>query len=191
MKKLTIILIGLLTYILAIGQTYSSITSDKEIYDFLNWVTINNKKNYRESKLRRKQICYKIFNWDESIFFTDTIQINNKQILTNFFYLYKAEYGGDTIFNQQDKDFIFQQFTAIKDSIWHKSFSNSRLRTHPKKRPNRYYYSIPLFSIDKNYVVVVMEYYCGNECAYGGYYVYQRISEKKWKFVTILLPWIS
>ena len=192
MRKLTIMLIGLLICTLTTSQTYSSVTSDKEIYDFLNWMTINSKKYDEEPKLKQKRISCKILNWDEAVFFTDTVQVNNRQIIADYDCLYQTRSGTDTIFNQQDRNFIYQQFTAIKDSIWHQSFSNSKLLADQKqKRPNRYYYSIPLFSLNKNYVIINKAYYCGDECAYGGHYVYKRIGTKKWKFVTVIMSWMS
>ena len=185
-------LIGLLSCTLTVGQTYNSLTSDKEIYAFLNWMTINSKKYDEEPKLKQKRIHHKILKWDKAVFFTDTIQINNQQIIADYDCLYQTKYGTDTIFNQQDRDFIYQQFTTIRDSIWHNSFSKSKLLTTQKqKRTNIHYYSIPLFSFDKNFVIVNRKYYCGDECAYGGYYVYKRIGEKKWKFVMVIMPWMS
>jgi len=192
MRKLTIILIGLLTCTLTTGQTYSSVVSDNEIYDFLNWLTVNTKKFSEEPKLKRKQICNKILEWNKDVFFIDTIQVNNQQIIADYDCLYQTRYGTDTIFNQRDRDFIFQQFIAIKDSIWHRGFSNSKLLTIQKQEPqNKHYYSVPLFSLDKDYVIINKHYHCGNECAYGGYYVYKRIGTKKWKFVTVINPWMS
>jgi len=192
MKKITIILIGLLSYTLTTGQTYSSIVNDNEIYDFLNWLTINTKKFSEEPKLKQKQICHKILSWKKDVFFIDTIRENNQLIIFDYNCLYQSKYGTDTIFNQQDRDFIFQQFIAIKDSIWHTSFSNSKLLINQKqKRFNRHYYSIPLFSLDKEYVIIDKYYLCGTACAYGGYYVYKRIGKKKWEFITVINPWMS
>lgn len=194
MKTLAIILIGFLSYALATGQTYSSVISDKEIYDFLNWMTVNDKKCSEEPKLKRKQIDYKILSWDTANFMIkDTTLIDEYSFFSiEGQYLYKKRSGTDTIFKQQDRDFLFRQFTAIKDSIWHDSFSKSKLHTNNKQtRPNIYGYSIPLFSHDKNYVIIHRVYYCGDVCAYGGYYVYRRIGEKEWVFVTAVNTWIS
>lgn len=192
MRKLTIILIGLLNYTLTIGQTYSSIISDIEIYDFMNWMTVNEKKYGEEPILKRKQIYYKILDWETRNFIKGSITLDDEEdlFILDDEYLYNQEI--DTIFKEQDKDYLFQQFTTIKDSIWHKSFSKSKLITDNKqKRPNRYYYSIPLFSLDKNFVIIHIKYYCGRLCAYGGYYVYKRLDKKRWIFITAVNTWIS
>lgn len=106
-------------------------------------------------------------------------------------YLYKKKQGTDTIFKQEDRDFIFKQFDAIRDSVWHKGFSASNLVTKKKKKPNEYHYSIPLFSVDRSHVIVRQVYYCGKLCAYGGYYVYRKLEKKKWELVTVVNAWMS
>ncbi len=170
MKKFTIILIALLKFTLVTGQTYSSIISDKEIYDFLNWITIKDKKHAEEKKLKRKRIQHEILSWD----------------ITNF------TLKDTVLFNQEDRGFLLKQITSIKDTIWHSRFSKSKLLINKKqKHPNKYYYSIPLFFQHKDYVIVQRHYYCGNLCAYGGYYIYRRLDNKKWLFVTALNTWIS
>ncbi len=166
------------------GQTYSSLTTDKEIYDFLNWMTINDKKHRESPIFRRKQIYVEILSWDSSNFVLNEGNAG--------FYLFKSRGGTDTLFKQDDRDFLYNQFLAIKDSVWHSKFSNSKLLTNKEqKKPNRYYYSIPLFSVDKNMVIVRRTYYCGNLCAYGGYYVYRRLGNNKWEYVTAVNTWIS
>ena len=187
MRKLTLIIIGFLNFTFTFGQTYSSVTSDKEIYDFLNWMTINESKYEEEPKLKRKCIFYKILSWDTTNFIIKDSTLFKKYQFFNIDgrYLYQRQGGTDTIFNQLDRDFIFKQFTEIKDTIWHEKFSKSKLLTHKKQnRPNRNYYSIPLFSADKKYVIVYRKYYCGNECAISSYYVYRRLDKNKWEYVT-------
>ena len=67
MKKLTITFIGILSYILVSGQTYSTVISDEDIYGFLNWMTkINVKEYYKEPE--QKQIYYRISRWDTANF---------------------------------------------------------------------------------------------------------------------------
>lgn len=191
MKKLTLILIGLLNFTFTFGQIYSSLISDKEIYDFLNWMTANDKKYKEEPQKKRKQIYYKILSWDTANFIKDTAQIN-KYWYYDENYLFINRSGTDTLFKQQDREFLFKQFTAIKKNIWYFKFSKSKLLISKKqKKTNRYYYSIPLFSVDKNYVIIERIYYCGDQCAHGGYFIYRRLDKKKWEYVTVVHPWIS
>jgi hypothetical protein len=107
-------------------------------------------------------------------------------------YLFQKDRGTDTMFRQEDRAFLFNQFTSIKDSVWHEAFSHSKLlKNTNQKRPNRYSYSIPLFSLDKKYVIIHKYYYCGSLCAYGGYYIYKRIEKNKWEYVVAVNTWMS
>lgn len=187
-------LIGFLNFTLALGQTYSTVTTDEEIYGFLNWMTINEEKYREEPKLKRKRVYYKILSWDTANFISkDTsLIIEHPYFTLDDQYLYQRLGGTDTIFEQHDRNFQFEQFTAIRDSVWHRRFSRSKLlKSKKQKKTNRYYYSIPLFSADKKYVIIRRIYYCGNLCAHGGYFVYRRLDKNNWEFLTSINTWVS
>jgi hypothetical protein len=149
-------------------------------------MTITEKKYEEEPFLKRKNIYYKMSTWDTANFVrTDTI--NNPYSEFERKYLFKKRGGSDTIFNTADRKYLLQQYFAIKDTIWHNRFKNSKLTKNKNQvRPNRYYYSVPLFSVDKNHVVVSKIYYCGSLCAYFGYYIYRKIDKDNWEFVTCI-----
>ena len=173
----------------ALGQTYSSTVSDKEIYDFLNWMTKYDKKYSGEPWFKGKQICQKIRTWDKSNFNKEQSSMNDS---FGGNYLFKKRAGTDTIFNKADREYILRQYSSIKDSIWRNSFASGNfINCLNQKRPNRYYYSIPLFSIDKSFVIVSRTYVCGNECAHGGYYIYRKRQSGKWEYVTTVNGWMS
>jgi len=177
------------------GHTYSSVIRDEEIYDFLNWMTINEENDI-------KYVYYGISKWymenfilkDENTlkknknFFLKLIRKTNIVVFLGSDYIYDIKSGTDTIFKKEDRDFLFLQFNSIKDTIWHDNFSQSELT---QKALNAHFYSIPLFSLDRNYVIISKEYYCGSECAYGGIFVYRRINENIWVFVTSVVTWVS
>jgi hypothetical protein len=193
MKSATIILLCFFVFAFAKGQTYSSEISDKEIYDFLNWMTKNSGRNYEEPKLSMKHISYFIMSWDTANFIAKDTALIKKYPYMDMQYIYRHEEGLDTMFSQYDRDYLFKQFTSIKDTIWHNKFSNSTLHFKRKQvRVNIYYYSIPLFSADKNYVIVRQNYYCGSLCANGGYHVFRWLGgKKKWEYVTSVNTWMS
>lgn len=62
MKKLLLIIIISIHYS-SYSQTCSSIINDKEISNFLNWITIHDKKYTEESYFERKKISNKILKW--------------------------------------------------------------------------------------------------------------------------------
>lgn len=180
----------------AFSQTYSNIIDDQEIYDFLDWLTVNSKRHDEESPGETRQVYYKILKWDTTNFVqesVDTIFIDGvPDFRVDFMYLYKSKQGMDTLFTPQDKEFIFKQFNALKDSVWHKPFSGSVLLTQRKqKATGEYLYAVPLFSLDRRHVIVRHVYYCGSHCAYGGYYIYRKLEQKKWELVKVVNAWMS
>ena len=193
-KKTLSILFAILFFILfnniSFGQTYSSKISDKEIYKFMNWMSRNQKIKPEEPKGEIKFISQEISKWDSALFLPQDIA-TKYSLKYPTRYLFKED-GIDTIFNIQDQQFMFDQFTSIKDTIWHKQFENSKLWDgKEQERMNLHYYSIPLFSRDKKYVLIIKKYFCGNVCGSIGYYIYQRIDRKTWKGYRILRHGIS
>jgi hypothetical protein len=193
-KYKTTILLFLLLSIRQFGQTYSSITTDKEIYDFLNWMTKHEDKYREESKLKRKAVFYKILTWDSANFIAKDSNLINQfpYFEIEGQYLFQKRAGADTLFSKADRRFLFQQFNAIKDTVWHMRFSHSKLlKNGQQNRPRINYYSIPLFTENKKYVIIHRYYYCGNLCAHGGYFIYEKIGDNKWKYITAVNTWMS
>ena len=149
-------------------------------------MTKTEKKYDEEPLLKRKNIYYKMSSWDTANFvWTDTIK--NPYSEFDRQYLFKKRGGSDTIFKTADRKYLLQQYFAINDTIWHNGFKNSKLTKNKNQvRHNRYYYSVPLFSVDKNYVVVRKTYYCGSLCAYFGYYIYRKKDKDNWEFMTCI-----
>lgn len=192
MKKSIIIFSLLLTNIFCFGQTYSDIISDKEIISFLTW-EVNSTEGYSEEPLFsfKRKISSKISDWD-SLNFVKPDSLNEYDFSVAFFYLFQEKNGLDSIFKDEDKKFLFEQFESCRDSTWQSKIPKATITSRKnKKRPNIYYYSIPLFSKDKIYVIVKIEYYCGSLCAHGGYFIYKRLNEDSWEFVEVVNGWIS
>lgn len=192
MKGLIIIIILISINLIGFSQTYSIIVSDSEIISFLSW-EVTSTEGYSDKPFlsAKKKISRQISSWD-SLNFIMPDSLSESDFSVRFHYLFHNENKLDTIFNEGDKEFLFLQFTGIKDSIWENKILKVKLTNKKiKKNPNRYYYSIPLFSKDKNCVIIYREYYCGGLCGYGGYYIYRRNDQKSWKLVRILNEWDS
>ena len=193
-------------YKLTVNQTYSYLINDEEIYSFLDWLTTNEGINNihfnvpNPKKIVNEMLMWEISNFipqetyipkNKNLFFRLISRLKRQEYFLDFDkYIYDSKKGTDTIFKEQDRDFLFLQFVAIKDTIWYNTFSESELVTREEKL-YIHYFSIPLFSIDKNYVIIELYYYCGTECAWGGYYVYRRLDNNNWKYITTVHQWES
>lgn len=173
--------------ILILGQTYSTMVTDKEIYSFLDYVTKHDKRNGDEGFHLRRYMSYNIMSWDSSNFFFGEVpkEVSENQGRFNFL----SPDRKITVL-LEEKDYLINQFLAIKDTIWHKKFTNSVFIKREQKKTDIYYYSIPLFSKDKQTAIVNVVFYCGNMCAHGGYRVYKKVGDK-WILDQTLHSWIS
>ncbi|MFV0310874.1 MAG: hypothetical protein ACK5KN_04400 [Dysgonomonas sp.] len=173
-------------------HTYSTIISDEEIYGFLNWMTNNDKKSEIKFLKNNAKVSVKILPWDAANFISKYIgEYDISHLEPDNKYLFKKSSGLDTLFTQADKDYFYEQFISIKDSVWHKGMSGKKMLPAKKKDyTDVNYYSVPLFSRNKEYVIIYKVYTCGYECAYGKYYLY-KYDIDKWRFLMSVNPWTS
>lgn len=189
MKKCTFIFFIVLYFATGMAQTYSSVVSDREIYGFLDWLTVNEKNCGEVSKKDRKSIYPQTLKWEKEYF----ILKDPARIMLP--YLYEVAAVDSAFSDIGDKNFLYEQFSAIKDTIWHKSFKNSKLLRVNKKFPGEelytvkyiYVYSIPLFSRDRKYVIILMRYFnCADDSGHMLTCLYKRLEEKQWRLENIV-----
>ncbi|MBI3234225.1 MAG: hypothetical protein HYZ42_09320 [Bacteroidetes bacterium] len=166
-----------------VGQTYSTLVSDGEITSFLDWQLKTEKKYSEEPRNKTKYLYKGISKW-------------NMGMLRYYISYSKKDKWIEEAFSKNDTSFLFQQIFSQVDTLWRHSFSNSKLikqlrKNRQPRRPNRYYLSLPLFSMDKNFVIISVSYICGRLCGHGGYKVYKRVSYNNWKYVGEVNGWIS
>ncbi|MDR2956077.1 MAG: hypothetical protein LBV43_13455 [Prevotella sp.] len=192
-RTLMITCLLLLASQFSFSQTYSSIVSDKEIYDFLNWqtklITESEKKLYGKNRT----VIVDILPWDSANFinmYKDIFPDREYYDLDDK-YIFKTNKKLNEFFTQENKDYLFKQFTSITNAVWQKKFDSGKLVNKDNiYTPFYYYYSIPLFSKDRKYVIFQMHYYCGEQCGRGGYYIYRSAGNKQWMLVTEINTWV-
>jgi len=115
----------------------------------------------------------------------------------------------DTIFSTIDKNFIREQLFNFRDFSWTKgNLIHVKILSHKKisrtlrdlvKGWKRFYlkfgdgfatYSIPVFTVDRKYCIVNINWHCGGLCGSGGTNLYRKVSGK-WVFVKFYSFWIS
>lgn len=181
----------------ASGQTYNKIISDKEYYDFINNDILSDSFKIvhhvfrNRIKLDRNLLYYKDSadfekkNLPEFIFYRRTYE---GQILSNHL---------DTIFTRADIDFFGDQLNATKKiKVWKKPFNNSILIDSPEYNYNEqgltgremkfavWGYSLPLFSLNRNYALVIK-----STSIDEAHYVYKRNDQGGWDFVKKFQAW--
>ena len=183
-KRTTFLIIFALLAKFNYGQTYSSQASDKEVCDFLNWMTKNDEKHDEEPRFKKKRVSKKIYKWDIGSLAAD---------LEEYTLILKYSHRdslSDTLFSMNERHNLFGQIRLQSDTVWRNKIKHARLINGGQKKANRYYYSIPIYTIDKKFLIIRKEYYCGSLCAYGGYYIYCKTGGT-WKYVSCFGTWMS
>lgn len=183
------ILFLLMQSVTAQSQTYSSIVPDNEICDFLNWLTKHDDRCIEKNLFTRVKISQKINNWMPENFFKKDTVFRYFDIDNDF--LFSKGSAADSCFSEADRDYLYKQFTAQCDSIWKKPFKGAVFAQKGRSKHATVYYSIPLFSLDRKYVIVKMSCYCDELNAFGGYFIYRKMGKNRWKFVDGTNVWQS
>lgn len=171
------------------GQTYSTVISDSVILDFMTWEVEHGKAYTEGGKPRfKKKTSYKPLTFDTlNFYFTDSLQAVGWEYHE---YLFNKHNKIDSLFTTADIDTLFIQFKAIKDTVWSHHIQGVKIKNW-RSPLNQYRYSIPLFSQNERFVLIKKSFYCGNICAYGGIYLYEKVGARKWKLLKILNGWMS
>jgi hypothetical protein len=155
----------------------------------LKWEIRHSKKHFEEFYRLKKIISIEISIWDTLNFtLLDTSLVN--QGINPRKMIGKEDYKMfDSIFGI---DHLKSQINNQTDTVFNQKEFGFRISDTRKKHKNRiHYYSLPLFSKDKIYVLCRHWFQCGNVCGYGFYGIYKRTSNGKWKIDKIIRNSIS
>ncbi len=97
-------------------------------------------------------------------------------------------------FNVLDANYFVDQIKRQRKYKWNLKLEEIILFDTIQLVDNRvdkvlFSYSLPLFSVDNNYVIIIEAFYCGLLCGGGVYNVYQRLSDNSWKKIKQLNQW--
>ena len=113
-------------------------------------------------------------------------------ILTSIDSLYLI--GQTSIFSQRDIEYISRQNKTSEKFDLSNCLQNKEIVTSETilSNPSLGHFSIsaPLFSIDKETIIIRISYFCGGLCGHGGTYVYKK-EKKTWRLKLTLEEWIS
>ncbi len=164
--KRVILLFLVLCPALCYCQTYSSVIPDSAILQFVDWEVTNTPKYNERWFTGSKKIYKRVVSWKKaqtSMFDMDG-SLEFRKRFEEFFKESKT-------FNEEDIDFLVQQYESEKKAKWETSFDKG-IRT--SSRMNSYQMTIPLFSKDMNKVMFWKYFLCGSLCAEACLYVYER-----------------
>ncbi len=155
------------------GQTYNKLIPDKDISDFINWKLIND-------TFKNGNVPKKFFNFNTTIIKWRPVELKYDSTKS------KAENEGRSIYNPRtrfldsilslkDKEFIIRQSNSYITNEWTFDIESDII----EKENYKYYYTLPLFSLDKQYAILKEVYYCGQTCGEERTILYQH-TNKGW-----------
>jgi hypothetical protein len=155
-------------------QHYNSVISDGEIESFIQWEIDNTPKYSEDRKYGKKKLLDKPESWKTS---------GIGKLLTGKSISFETRlhlfFENDTLFDNEDREFIKSQYETEIIKEWRIKFENVNI----KKKPNLNYHgmTVPLFSKDKSKVIIWKYFYCGSLCGHSCIFIYDRIGENDWK----------
>lgn len=167
------------------SQTYSRVVSDKEITDFIQWDLS------KDSIAGKRRVYRKIIPFQKTDFILKDSAEKKWVEYSLSGYLFKKKNYTDSLFSVDDIDFLIEQADKTINASWEFDWPNVSLKDtlalHPKN--TIFSYSLPLFSVDRNKVIIIKAFYCGLVCGGGAYYIYKRRSAGEWELMKAINEW--
>lgn len=182
--KYILLLIALLTIDKSFSQTTTKVISDNEIINFIRWQIISEKRYPDEPPNNPKNICNDVIQWRKGQFeLAPNTSIHSLEYLLEYLFNDRNKWL-DTIFTIDDKMFLASQCKKQKKR-WDKIARDvGFIKCRKLHLSNIHHLSIPLFSMDRQFVLIRESYYCGSLCAYSAIKIYKRKKDGEgWEFL--------
>ena len=97
-------------------------------------------------------------------------------------------------FNKNDASYFVRQINQQRKDKWQLKIKGIKLFDTIELVNNRvdkvlFSYSLPLFSVDKKYVIIIEAFFCGLVCGGGEYNLYERQTDISWKKIMPFNQW--
>lgn len=127
----------------------------------------------------------------DNFIYVDSLTLTNYQFAQNIF---NKKHKLMQYFDQGDADYFVQQIDQQRKDKWQLKIKKIKLFDTIELINNRvektlFSYSLPLFSADKKYVIIIEAFYCGLVCGGGEYNLYERQSANSWKKLKSFNNW--
>lgn len=169
------------------AQKYSSSIKDSSVINFMSWYFKN------DTALRvRRVIDINILKLNpENFKFPDSATLRDYRFAQNIF---QPTNQLQKYFSSNDAAFFVQQVKRIRSKKWNLNLAEVELydKLNAGKSPtikSFYAYSLPVFSINKNYVIIIESHYCGLACGGGEYILFKREEGNSWQAIRRFNKW--
>ena len=118
----------------------------------------------------------------DNFIYADSLTLNTFQFAQNIF---SKQNKLTEYFNINDANYFVRQIKEQRKDKWNLKIKDIKIFNTIELTNNRvdkvlYSYSLPLFSADKKYVIIIEAFFCGLVCGGGDYNLYQRQNDNSW-----------
>jgi len=183
-----VLTILLLSFSLVIaGQKYSTAVPDTAIFSFMSWLLKSDTAFKATRQADNDMLKLQPVNFE----FADSLKLSNYLYAQNIF---NKRNNLGSFFNQSDATFFIRQIENQQKRKWNLKIKGVKFVDTIEMVNNRvekvlYSYSMPLFTKDNKYVVIIEAFFCGLVCGGGDYNLYERQSGNTWKLVKQFNHW--
>lgn len=169
------------------AQRYSKAIEDTAIVNFMTWLFTAD-----TTFTAKRQVDIDILKLDVINFvYADSSTLADYQYTGNIFGK-KNRLGN--YFTEVDANDFVKQVNGQRNFRWNLKSKKVRFVTTVELIDNRlekvlFSYSLPLFSADRKYVIIIEAFYCGLVCGGGEYCLYERQSTGAWKKLKQFNQW--
>jgi hypothetical protein len=169
------------------AQKYSKLTKDSSIKNFMTWLF---KSDTAFKAIRNVDNDILKLQTDNFIY-TDSTTLNTYLFAQNIF---NKKNKWTKYFHEADANYFVQQVKQQRKTKWNLKINGIQVLDTIELVNNRvdkvlYSYSLPLFSKDTKYVIIIEGFYCGMLCGGGNYNLYERQLDNNWKKIETCNHW--
>ena len=169
------------------AQKYSSVIKDIAITNFMIWL-FKSDTSFKASRQVDNDILKLLSN---NFIYADSSTLNNYKFSQNIF---SKTNNLTQYFNKNDASYFVRQINQQRKDKWQLKIKGIKLFDTIELVNNRvdkvlFSYSLPLFSVDKKYVIIIEAFFCGLVCGGGEYNLYERQTDISWKKIMPFNQW--
>ena len=164
------------------AQKYSTVVDDSVIVNFMKWQLTS------DTSLKGvRNVAIDIIQLNPTDFkFPDSLALTTIDYMQNIF---KKRNHLEKYFTEKDAVFFTGQIEAQIGFEWKlkiKKVFFTNTAENENGHPSLYSYSLPIFSPDKKYAIIVERYYCGVVCGGHDFNLYKRLPDNSWEKIKSL-----
>lgn len=188
-RNLILVMMLLPGSLTAMAQRYSKLIPDSTIHQFMKWYFSNQDTGQVN---RTVSLDIRKYNADDFTLADSSLLRTDVRYITNIFNTRNRVNG---YLKSEDGDYFLQQINKQREARWTFKWKGIRWMS-PDAEGVSYHpgytlfsYSLPIFTYDHQYVIMIKSFYCGLVCGGGEYMLFENTGPGQWRKITTYSRW--